>query len=144
MAAELIDHTTLSRLVEAGAVHNAHVIGQKGGWGVLIRYGRHERTLVAQRSRRMRLFKKLETVVAYLKEVGLARFEVDAKDFDPAHLRTYSRPDRAVALKRAHEAAEHDTWLRAEVHAAITDQRPALPGAEVEAHFEHRKAMLRK
>lgn len=144
MAAKLIDHTTLSRLVEAGAVHGAHVVGQKGGWGVLIRYGAHERTLVAQRSRRIRLFKRLETVVTYLKEVGLARFEVDAEDFDPADLRTYSRPDRTAALKRAHQAAEHDAWLRAEVQAAITDPRPVLPSAEVEAHFERRKAVLRK
>lgn len=50
MTAETIDHHTLSRLVEAGAVHDAHVIGQVGGWGVLIQDGIFKRYLTASRS----------------------------------------------------------------------------------------------
>ena len=34
MTTETIDHGTLARLVEAGAVRGAHIIGQKGGWAV--------------------------------------------------------------------------------------------------------------
>jgi len=36
MATETIDHTTLSRLVEAGAVRGAHIVGRNGGWAVTI------------------------------------------------------------------------------------------------------------
>ena len=49
MTAETIDHGTLSRLVEAGAVRGAHIVGQRGGWAVLVKYGMTERPLAAQR-----------------------------------------------------------------------------------------------
>ncbi|WP_294253514.1 hypothetical protein [Propionivibrio sp.] len=76
--AETIDHGTLSRLVEAGAVRGAHIVGQSGGWAVLVKYGMTERPLAVQRSRQVRLFKKFETLVGYLGEIGIARFDVDA------------------------------------------------------------------
>ena len=33
----------------------------------------------------------------------------------------YKRPDRAEALKRAHEAAEHDAWFREQVRSALDE-----------------------
>lgn len=133
MAAETIDHTTLSRLVEAGAVRGAHIVGQKGGWAVTIRYGVHERPLAAQRSRQVRLFRKFETLVVYLKQIGIARFDVDAANFDPDALKTSRRPDRSAALKHAHETAAYDAWFRKQVQAAIDDPQPSIPHAEVMA-----------
>ena len=121
MGLETIDHNTLARLAEAGAVRAAHVVGQAGGWGVVLKYGMAERALAASRSRQVRIFKKLETVVAYLKGVGIVRFDVDAADFDPAQVKTYSRPDRAEALRRAHEAAAHDQWFREEVRQGLAE-----------------------
>ncbi len=132
MNTETIDHTTLSRLAEAGAVRSAHIVGQKGGWGVLVKYGMTERALATQRSREVRIFRKFETLVSYLKGVGIARFEVDAVDYDPASLKiTRSRPDRAVAMKSAHEAAAYNKWLKAEVQEAIDDSSPSIPHEEV-------------
>ncbi|WP_376711048.1 hypothetical protein [Pseudochrobactrum lubricantis] len=119
MATETIDHSTLSRLVEAGAVRGAHVVGQEGGWAVMIKYGMAERALAAQRSRQVRLFKRMETLVSYLKQVGISRFDVDAVDFAPETVKTHSRPDRAEALRRAHEAAAHDRWFREQVEEAL-------------------------
>lgn len=121
MSPETIDHTTLSRLAEAGAVRSAHIVGQQGGWGVLVRYGMTERALAAQRSHQVRIFPKFETLVRYLKGVGIARFEVDAVDYDPALKPTRSRPDRAAAMKNAHAAAAHDKWFRAEVAQALKE-----------------------
>jgi len=83
MTAKTIDHTTLSRLVEAGAVRGAHVVGQAGGWAVTVKYGMAERSLAAQRSRQVRLFKRMETLVSYLKAVGISRFDVDAARYTP-------------------------------------------------------------
>ena len=82
MTAETIDHTTLIKLAEAGVVRSAHVIGRDGGWGILVRYGMTERLLAAQRSQQVRIFRKLETLVEYLKGVGIPRFEVDAENYD--------------------------------------------------------------
>ncbi len=46
---DTIDHNTLTHLAEAGAVRRADVIGQPGGWGVIIKYGATERMLAARR-----------------------------------------------------------------------------------------------
>jgi hypothetical protein len=122
MTTETIDHVTLSRLVEAGAVRAAHVIGQAGGWALSVKYGMAERFLAAQRSGKLRLFRKLETVMAYLKTLGINRFEVDASGYDAAEAKShYKRPDRAEALKRAHEAVEHDSWFREQVRQAVDE-----------------------
>ena len=128
---DTIDHTTLSRLVKAGAVSAAHVVAQTGGWAVLIQYGLHERPLAVRRSREVRLFKKFETLVAYLKKIGLARFDVDAANYDPDTLVTQRRPDRSKALKRAHESAAYDAWFREQVQESINDPRPSVPHEEV-------------
>jgi hypothetical protein len=140
----VIDHGTLSRLVEAGAVRGAHIVGQSGGWAVLVRYGMAERPLAAQRSRQVRLFRKFETLVAYLKDIGIARFDVDAVNYDPATVATARRPDRSEALKRAHEAAAYDTWFRDQVQASIDDPRPSVPDEVARAQFAARKVALRQ
>lgn len=122
MSAETIDHSTLTRLVEAQAVRAAHVIGQPGGWSIVVKYGMTERALAARRTRgEVRIFKKLETLVGYLKELGVSSFDVNAADYDPEGGKTVTRPDKSAALKRAHAAAAHDEWFRAEVDAAIKE-----------------------
>lgn len=132
MNTETIDHTTLSRLAEAGAVRSAHVIGQAGGWGILVKYGMTERALAAQRSHQVRIFRKLETLVNYLKGVGIARFDVDAVNYDPDSLEAArSRPDSSAKMKSAHEAAAYTKWLKAEIQEAIDDTSPTIPHDEV-------------
>lgn len=142
--AETIDHGTLSRLVEAGAVRGAHIVGQSGGWAVLVKYGMYERPLAAQRSRQVRLFKKFETLVGYLKGIGIVRFDVDAANYDVTTATTSRRPDRAEALKNAHQAAAYDTWFREQVQASIDDPRPSMAGEVVEAKFAAKRDALRK
>ena len=121
MTTDTIDHNTLARLVEAHAVRAARVIGQPGGWSVVVKYGTTERPLAASRSRQVRVFKKLETLVGYLKDIGVSRFDVDAANFDSTTAATYSRPDASAALKRAHAAAGHDKWFRAQVAEAVKE-----------------------
>jgi hypothetical protein len=121
MSAKTIDHNTLSRLVEAGAVRGAHVIGQVGGWAILIKYGMLERALATTRSKKVRTFKKLETLVAYLKAIGISRFDVDAAQYDPATVQTYTRPDRTEAMRQAKEAVAHDQWFRAQVEQGLQE-----------------------
>lgn len=130
MTTETIDHTTLTKLAEAGVVRSAHVVGQEGGWGILVKYGMTERALAAQRSHQVRIFRKLETLVAYLKGVGIPRFDVDAVNYDPQSTTTAKRPDRAAAMKDAHAAAAYTKWLKAEVQEAIDDTSPTIPHDE--------------
>ena len=71
-----ITHPTLVQLVAAGAVRVVVAVGQPGGWTLLVRYG-----LAAQRSKQLRVFRKLDTLVLYLQQIGVSRFEVDASGF---------------------------------------------------------------
>ncbi len=45
--------------------------------------------LAAQRSKRVRVFRKLDTLVLYLQQIGVSRFEVDAAGFI-----VFSRPQQ--------------------------------------------------
>lgn len=119
MVMETIDHGTLAELVEAGALRGAHVVGQPGGWSLRVKYGAAERSLAAQRSRQVRVFRRMETLVSYLKDVGIERFDVDAADYEADGGK--SRPDRAEAMRRTHEAAAHDKWFREQVEAAVAE-----------------------
>lgn len=124
MATDTITHESVARLVEAGAIRAAHVVGQKGGWGVLFKYGMTERPLAAQRGN-VRVFKRFETIVSYLREMGIVRFDVDAAQYDPAAPlsgKSQSNAERArEQMKAAHAAAAYDKWFRAEVGAALIE-----------------------
>jgi hypothetical protein len=130
MTAETIDHATLTKLAQAGLVLSTHVVGRNGGWGIVVKYGAAERTLAAQRSQQIRTFRKLETLVDYLKGVGISRFDVDTLGYDANHADTTKRPDRAAALKDAHQAAAYTKWLKAEIQEAIDDTSPTVPHDE--------------
>lgn len=119
MTSKTIDHSTLSRLVEIGAIHAAHVIGQAGGWALSVKYGMADTFLAAQRSGKLRLFRKLETVMLYLQKLGISHFDVDASAYTAETDR--KRPDRAESLKRVHEAAENDAWFCEQVEQAIIE-----------------------
>lgn len=127
MLTATIDHTTLTKLAEAGVVHSAHVVGREGGWGLLVKYGTTERALAAQRSQQVRIFRKLDTLVAYLKGIGIPRFEVDAANYDASCISAHKRPDRAAAMKDAHDAAAYTKWLKAEIQEALDDPSPTIP-----------------
>lgn len=115
---ETIDHATLERLVEAGAVRGANVVGQAGGWGVVIQYGMTERVLAAKRGA-VRIFRKFETLAGYLRGIGIVRYQVDATQYDPAAQTERRRDDAAERMKRAHEAAAYDDWLRTKVAVSL-------------------------
>jgi len=117
---ETIDHRTVAQAVRAGAVRGAHIVGQAGGWGVVFHYGQATPVLAARRGE-VRTFARLETLVGYLKELGIAKFEVDASGYDPEKPTRSRRADAAERLRHAHEAAAHDRWFRGEVEKALEE-----------------------
>ena len=141
---DTIDHVTLSRLVEANAVKGANIIGQAGGWGVVIKYGMTERALAAKRGT-VRVFRKFETLVGYLKEMGVAKFQVDATDYDSVALKlSRSNVGAGERMKAAHEAAAYDKWFRAQVQASLDDPRPSISDATVKKHFAAKRKAAEK
>ncbi|BBT78488.1 hypothetical protein WP8S18E11_01540 [Aeromonas veronii] len=71
---EIITHPTLVQLVAAGAVRVVVAVWQLGGWIPLVRYGLAERALAAQLSKQLRVFRKLDTLMFYLLQIGVSRF----------------------------------------------------------------------
>jgi hypothetical protein len=125
MPSETIDHATLADLVQSGTVTDAEIVGRSGGWGVMVRYGRVRRMLATQRSHDARTFRRFETLVAYLKDIGISRFEVDAAHFQPVNASSSRRADVSARLKHAHDAAVHDQWFRGEVDRALAEANDA-------------------
>ena len=82
----------------------------------------------------------METLVSYLKDLGIERFDVDTADYQ-VEGRT-SRPDRAEAMRHAHEAAAHDKWFRAQVEEAISEADD--PGTEWVTHEVVKEDMARR
>ncbi|HGL6715176.1 hypothetical protein NTJ56_00755 [Burkholderia contaminans] len=142
MATETIDQKTLTELVEAGAVGTARVVGRGQGWAISARCGANDRFLSAKRGD-VRVFRRFETLVGFLRDIGISRFDVDASTFDPDAAGRAARPDRSAALKAAHEAAAHDRWFREQVQQALDDPRASIPDAEVSADFASRRSALR-
>ena len=131
MSAETIDQNTLKRLVEAGAVRGADIIGHQGGWGVVVKYGMTERALAARRGS-IRSFRKLETIVTFLKKIGISQCQINSANFDPVQMkRNHVRPDAANRMKEVFEAKAYNDWLNKKLEAAESDTRPLVSHDEV-------------
>ncbi len=143
MDAATIDHAMLTELVHAGAVRDAHAVANPSGWSLMVRYGNSERTLAAQRSRQVRTWRRLDSLAAYLHNLGLSQFDVDNTHFDPQAAPRVSRPDRSAALRATHEAAEYDRWFRAQVQQAIDDPRPRVSDEDARQRMAAQRDALR-
>ncbi len=137
-----IDGKAVKSLVDADAIQSAVVLGQPGGWAVLVRYGVNERAVSAQRARRPRLWRNLNTAAAFVREeLGVSRFEVDTTDYDPEAIER-KRPDQTERLRRQREAAEHDAWFRTEVAKTLDGIAAGTVG--LVSHEDHRKRWQEK
>lgn len=140
ITAETIDHKTLSHLVDAGAVRGADVIGHADGWGVVIKYDMTERALSARRGS-VRNFRKFETLVNYLRNVGISKYQVDAANFDLNSKKARVRPDVRERMKAAFESDSYTAWLQKKIAKSLADPRPSIPHDAVMAEM---KALLKK
>lgn len=116
---ETIDSKAVKNLVDAQAIQSAVVLGQPGGFAILVKYGANVRAIAAQRSGRMRLWRNLNTAATFVRnELAVSRFEVDMVDHDLEAI-ARKRPDTAERQRQLREAAEHDAWFRAEVQKTL-------------------------
>ena len=141
-----IDTAIAKRMVEASAIRTASIIGQPGGWSVMLKIGMTEKALGAQRTDKPRLWKSLDRCVDYLKsELHIARFDMlDATGFSAAPMTGRSKNSASERMRAAHEAAAYDKWLKAEIQEAIDDPRPSIPHEDVMLHVREKLAALKK
>lgn len=93
-----IKEPVLRELIHASTDVAATVTGQEKGFSVSVRFPNGERTLATTRGT-IRLFASLDTAGAFIRDIGLPRFDVDMSGHEPGRLRK-PRPDRAEALRR--------------------------------------------
>ena len=129
---DVIDGRAVKSLVAAKALRCATVIGQVGGWAVLVQFGAQERVVAAQRSQRMRLWRNLNTAAAFVRdELQMPRFAVDSTGLETG-INVVKRPDQSERLRKQREAANYDMWYRAQVQAGLD----ALAHGDVLGHDE--------
>lgn len=150
MNAHTIDTAMAKRLVEASAIRGASIIGQPGGWSVVMKLGMQDKALSVQRSDKPRMWRSLDRCVEYLKnELHIARFELlDATNYSDVPIAGKSRDDAAERLRKAHEAAAHDKWFREQVEIALAEaDDPAaewVTNEDATASWVERRAALAK
>ncbi len=146
MGTHTIDSKTARHLVDVGGIRGASIIGQPGGWAVMLKIGMQEKPLGTQREDRPRAWRTLDSCVDYLrKHFDIVMIDsVDASSYTPEATTVRKRADASERLRRAHEAAEYGEWFREQVQTALDDLRPSVPHEEARAKFAARKAELRK
>lgn len=147
---QTIDTATARRMAQAGTIRGVSIIGQPGGWSVMLKTGIHEKPLGSQKQDKPRTWRSLDTLTEYLrKDLSIVRIDsVDATHHSSADVHRPGRPDAAARMKRAHEAAAHDAWFRAEVEAGIKEaDDPAtewVPHSKVMTDLDNRIARYEK
>jgi hypothetical protein len=128
-----IDTLLARQMVEAAALRGASIIGQPGGWSVMLKIGKTEKPLGTQRTDKPRTWRSLDSCMAYLRdELQIVRVDgIDASQYSAASVHTKRRADSSARMKAAHEAAAYDKWFRAQVQESLDDPRPSIPHEEV-------------
>jgi hypothetical protein len=100
--------------------------------------------LVTTRTKQARRFTDLRKALLLLREIGITSVQVDATHWNPGEaVAGTPRPDRSEALKRAHQAAAHDGWFRAQVEQALREaDDPATVGIPHEQVMAEMKAAI--
>ena len=134
MSTHTIDTAMARRMVEASAIRGASIIGLPGGWSVMLKMGMTEKPLGTQRTDKPRMWRSLDTCMDYIMhELHIAKVDLlDGSNHSAGDVtRPIRRADASVRMKRAHEAAAYDKWLRAQVQESIDDPRPDVPHEDV-------------
>ncbi|PRC93232.1 hypothetical protein [Solimicrobium silvestre] len=142
---ELITPNLLKELVAANVVCSAEVVGEKGGYVVLVKYGVGERVVAARDNTghiKRRIFASLDSVDNFLRKiVHIVDYRVASANFEAAP-RQARYEKNSARLKEVHESAAYDKWFRSQVQEALDDPRPAIPHEDIKKEFAALRAEL--
>ncbi len=125
LASNTINSALVKQMVADNTIKTVAIIGQPGGWTVILKIGHLEKVLSAQLSDTPRIWRSLDRCVAYLKnELNLSCIET----LDATH---FSHQPVTIAAGNAQQAAAYDQWLKAEIQEAIDDASPTIAHDEV-------------
>jgi len=101
------------------------------GWATLVKTRDKENT---------RRFLDPRKALLLLRDLGISEAHVDSIDWRPEdqEYERRQRPDRAEAMKAAHEALSHSDWLREKLAKSAADPRPRVPHKEIMSEARER------
>jgi hypothetical protein len=135
----------LRAATQAGGVASVSLKAEGGTFIVAVAtHSGDDGLLVTTRTKEPRRFTDLHKAMLLLRAMGIATVQVDATRWNPDEaVPGTSRPDRSAAMKRAHEAAAHDRWFRAQVEDALREAAdPTTVGIPHEQVMAEMKAAI--
>jgi hypothetical protein len=135
----------LRAATRAGGITSVTLRAEGGAFVVAVATRSGDRgLLVTTRTKQPRRFADLRKAMLLLREMGIASVQVDATHWKPDEATAGApRPDRSEAMKRAHEAAAHDRWFRAQVEEALQEvDDPATVSIPHEQVMAEMKAII--
>lgn len=107
----------LRTATEAGGVSGVTLQARGGEFFLRITTKNNTDALLARaRSTEPRAFSNPVLAITLLRKLGIVLGTFDLSQWNPdLKAITRARPDRAAAMKQAHEAVEHDKWFRAQI-----------------------------
>ena len=104
----------------AGGVTGITLRGDGAAFVVSVQTQRDEAILVTSR-KQPRRFADPRKALQVLRSTGWNECRIDATQWRPEDgaLEKTARPDRSIALRAAHEAADNDRWFRAKAQTAL-------------------------
>jgi len=108
---------------QTGGLRSVGVLARGGVFFVTGRPRSGELVVLAtSRGKQARSFRDAGNAIAVLHRIGARKVEVDLAEWVPEQIgETKRRPDTAERQRRAHEAAAHDAWFRAEVEQSLAE-----------------------
>ena len=98
-----INHNALTHLIEADAVSVVIVKAMGDTWALTVQVGDTLKIVMAKNSGKPRIWRKLDTLAKYLKDLGIEKFHTDVSKYDPSQ-KSLRRPDSANTLKQTHKS----------------------------------------
>jgi hypothetical protein len=113
----------LRAAARAGGIASVTLKAEGGAFVVAVATrGADDGLLVTTRTKQPRRFTDLRKALLLLRAMGITSVQVDATHWNPGEAMAGTpRPDRSVAMKRAHEAAARDRWFRSQVEEALRE-----------------------
>jgi len=98
-----INHNALTHLIEADAVSIVIVKAVGDTWALTVQVGDTLKIVMAKNSGKPRVWRKLDTLAKYLKDLGVEKFHTDVSKYDPSQ-KSLRRPDSSNTLKQTHKS----------------------------------------
>lgn len=143
---ELITSKLLKELVGANMVRTAAVVGEQGGFSIIIKYGMMERFVAARSNTNTvskRTFPSLDSANNFLRNtVHIVDYTVNNANFDPTPIKPLSVKTQA-RMKIVHQIAKHTEWLDKEIDASLADPRPTVSNTDAKKRLAANLERLR-